>query len=59
MSAYTVTEAEQRGKLRTERGVQVYSAQYGLTGKLDLLEIKSGPEQLTPVEYKARQTQDG
>ena len=45
-------EAEQRGKLRTERGVQVYSAQYGLTGKLDLLEIKTDPEQLTPVEYK-------
>ena len=45
-------DAEQRGDLRTERGVQVYSAQYGLTGKLDLLEIKTDPEQLTPVEYK-------
>ena len=45
-------EMEQRGKLRTERGVQVYSDQYGLTGKLDLLEIKSGPRQLIPVEYK-------
>lgn len=45
-------EAEQRGKLRTERGVQVYSERYGLTGKLDLLEITSGSKQLTPVEYK-------
>ena len=45
-------EAEQRGNLRTERGVQVYSDRYGLTGKLDLLEIKSGSGRLTPVEYK-------
>ncbi len=45
-------KTEQRGRLRTERGVQVYSAQYGLTGKLDLLEIKSDSRQLTPIEYK-------
>ena len=45
-------ESETRGNLRTERGVQVYSEQYGLTGKLDLLEIQSNPFQLTPVEYK-------
>lgn len=29
-------------------GVQVYSDRYGLTGKLDLLEIKPGSGQLTP-----------
>lgn len=45
-------EAEKRGDLKTERGVQVYSNQYGLTGQLDLLEIQSNPFQLTPVEYK-------
>ncbi len=45
-------EAEQRGALRTERGAQVCSRRYGLTGKLDLLEIRTNPLQLTPVEYK-------
>lgn len=45
-------ESEQRNELRTERGVQVCSAQYGLTGKLDLLEVKLNPLQFTPVEYK-------
>ena len=45
-------ETEKRGGLKTERGVQVYSDQYGLTGQLDLLEIQLDPFQLTPVEYK-------
>jgi len=45
-------ETEKRGNLKTERGVQVYSDHYGLTGKLDLLEIQLNPLQLTPVEYK-------
>ena len=45
-------EAETRGKLRTERGVQVSSEKLGITGKLDLLEIKTSPYALTPVEYK-------
>jgi len=45
-------ESEKRGDLKTERGVQVYSDQYGLTGQLDLLEIQLEPFQLTPVEYK-------
>ena len=45
-------ESEKRGNLKTERGVQVSSEQYGLTGKLDLLEIQSELLQLTPVEYK-------
>jgi len=45
-------EFETRGPMRTERGVQVYSEQLGITGKLDLLEIGSSPFSLTPVEYK-------
>jgi len=45
-------EFETRGPMRTERGVQVYSEQLGITGKLDLLEIGSNPFSLTPVEYK-------
>jgi CRISPR-associated exonuclease Cas4 len=45
-------ETEKRGNLKTERGVQVSSEQYGLVGQLDLLEIHSEPFQLTPVEYK-------
>ena len=45
--------AEQRGKLRSERGVLLKSRQYGLTGKMDLLEIEQGdPPQYFPVEYK-------
>ncbi|TGG95072.1 CRISPR-associated protein Cas4 [Natronospirillum operosum] len=47
------TEPEQRGDTRFERGVSVLSKTLGLTGKLDLLEIKSGnPPRYTPVEYK-------
>jgi len=46
------SESEKRGNLKTERGVQVHSDLYGLTGKLDLLEIQMNPLQLTPVEYK-------
>jgi len=45
-------ESEKRGNLKTERGIQIYSDKYGLTGKLDLLEIQIEPWQLTPVEYK-------
>ncbi|MGR9108866.1 MAG: CRISPR-associated protein Cas4 [Gammaproteobacteria bacterium] len=45
-------EAESRGNLRTERGVQVFSDRLGIFGQLDLLEIKSTPYTLTPVEYK-------
>jgi len=45
--------AEQRGKLRSERGVLLKSSQYGLTGKMDLLEIEQGdPPNYFPVEYK-------
>lgn len=46
------TESEKRGDVKTERGVQVHSEQYGITGKLDLLEIKQKPYTLIPVEYK-------
>ncbi len=45
-------ETETRGNIRTERGVQVSSEVLGITGKLDLLEIKTSPFALTPVEYK-------
>jgi CRISPR-associated exonuclease Cas4 len=45
-------EAETRGNVRTERGVQVRSEMLGIIGKLDLLEIKQNPFQLVPVEYK-------
>lgn len=45
-------EAETRGNVRTERGVQVHSEKLGIVGKLDLLEIKQNPFQLIPVEYK-------
>ena len=45
-------EFETRGRVRTERGVQVCSERLGITGKLDLLEIESAPFALTPVEYK-------
>ncbi len=34
-------ESEQRGNVGTERGVQISSDKYSLTGKLDLLEIQS------------------
>lgn len=46
-------EPEQRGNVRFERAVSVYSATLGLSGKLDLLEI-AGKEnkQYFPVEYK-------
>ncbi|GGX56649.1 CRISPR-associated protein Cas4 [Saccharospirillum salsuginis] len=46
-------EPEQRGDTRFERSVSVLSNVLGLTGKLDLLEIKSGKTpKYTPVEYK-------
>lgn len=46
------SEAETRGNVRTERGVQVCSERLGIFGQLDLLEIKTSPYTLTPVEYK-------
>lgn len=46
-------ESEQRGRVRYERSVAVISHQLHLTGKLDLLEIVSGPPtRYFPVEYK-------
>jgi len=45
--------AEQRKTIRFERGVMVKSKAFGLTGKMDLLEIISGdPQTFFPVEYK-------
>lgn len=45
--------AEQRKNIRYERGVMLKSLRYGLTGKMDLLEIESGePPRYFPVEYK-------
>lgn len=50
--------AEQRRNVRYERGVMLKSRQYGLTGKMDLLEIEltdseaSKPPRYFPVEYK-------
>lgn len=45
--------AEQRRNIRYERGVMLQSQRYGLTGKMDLLEIESGdPPRYFPVEYK-------
>ncbi|MEQ1602147.1 MAG: CRISPR-associated protein Cas4 [Methylophilaceae bacterium] len=44
---------EQRGNVRYERSVSVYSQTLGITGKLDLLEIEGKPaERFFPVEYK-------
>jgi CRISPR-associated exonuclease Cas4 len=46
-------EPEQRGNVRFERAVSVYSAKLGLKGKLDLLEIMGKTDkQYFPVEYK-------
>lgn len=46
-------EAETRGSTRYERGVGLISNQYGLTGKMDLLEVEEGPPRIyRPVEYK-------
>ncbi|MDQ1363308.1 MAG: CRISPR-associated exonuclease Cas4 [Pseudomonadota bacterium] len=45
--------AEQRRGTRFERGVLLLSQRYGLTGKMDLLEIESGDSpRYFPVEYK-------
>jgi CRISPR-associated exonuclease Cas4 len=51
--------AEQRGSLRSERGVLLTSEKYQIKGKMDLLEIeaRTGPEaglppRYFPVEYK-------
>lgn len=44
---------EQRGNMRYERSVAVYSQHLGLSGKLDLLEIEGKAEKrYFPVEYK-------
>lgn len=46
-------EVEQRGRVRYERSVSLISQEYGLVGKMDLLEIESGnPPKYSPVEYK-------
>lgn len=46
-------DAEQRKEIRYERGVMLKSLRYGLTGKMDLLEIEIGdPPRYFPVEYK-------
>lgn len=45
--------AEQRGDVRSERGVLLKSQQFNLTGKMDLLEVIEGdPKKYFPVEYK-------
>lgn len=45
--------AEQRKGIRYERSVMIKSQRYGLTGKMDLLEIEQGdPPSYRPVEYK-------
>ncbi|VAX04520.1 CRISPR-associated RecB family exonuclease Cas4 [hydrothermal vent metagenome] len=45
--------AEQRKGTRYERSVMLKSQRYGLTGKMDLLEIEqSDPLKYLPVEYK-------
>lgn len=45
--------AEQRKNIRYERGVMLKSLRFGLTGKMDLLEIEDGkPPRYFPVEYK-------
>jgi CRISPR-associated exonuclease Cas4 len=46
---------EQRGNVRSERGVQLLSHTYKLTGKMDLLEVETADEGIKryfPVEYK-------
>ena len=46
--------AEQRGAVRSERGVLLKSQQYKLTGKMDLLEVEqlNNGQKYIPVEYK-------
>lgn len=46
------TESEKRSGVKTERGVEIYSEKYGITGQLDLLEITENPFTIIPVEYK-------
>ena len=45
-------EAESRGKLRTERGVRVFSEKLRIAGVLDLLEIDIALSTVIPIEYK-------
>lgn len=48
-----LAEPEQRGNVRFERAVSVYSSVLGLSGRLDLLEISGKTDkQYFPVEYK-------
>lgn len=51
-------EAEQRGKIRSERSVLIRSDAYQLTGKLDLLEIHD-QGRVVPVEYKRGKPKKG
>ncbi len=45
--------AEQRGQIRSERGVLLESRRYRLTGMMDLLEMEQGnAPRYFPVEYK-------
>ncbi len=46
------SEAETRGNIRSERGVQVCSEKLGVHGQLDLLEVDRGSGAVMPVEYK-------
>jgi CRISPR-associated exonuclease Cas4 len=43
-------EATSRGDLRQMRSVYLYSLQYGLSGKADLIEERSG--EIYPIEFK-------
>ncbi len=46
-------EAETRNNIRYERSVELLSSDYGITGKMDLLEKELGPPAIyRPVEYK-------
>jgi len=43
---------EQRKEIRYERSVSLQSERYKIRGKMDLLEVHQGEQQLFPVEYK-------
>ncbi len=46
------SEAETRGNIRSERGVQVCSEKLGVHGQLDLLEMNRDSGAVMPIEYK-------
>lgn len=50
-------EATRRGDLQQIRSVYLYSLQYGLTGKADLIEEQSG--EIDPVEFKKGRRKTG